>query len=228
MKKFAIVLVILAMAAPAFAVSSNVRISQVYGAGGNAGAVYNQDFVELFNASGFDVDISGWVIEYGSATGTWGSSATNYFVFPAGSWIAGCSYVLVATGPASATVGAPVPTTPDYVQLTGPNLSGSNGKVGLFTVLNPSTPCGSETPGTLVDKLAYGTATCAEGTATAALTATTGAVRGGGGTVDTDNNLADFALIASPVPHNRATPAQACAPVATETETFGAIKAIFR
>ena len=52
--------------------------------------------------------------------------------------------------------------------------------------------------------------------------------RGGGGTVDTDNNLADFALIASPVPHNRATPAQACAPVATETETFGAIKAIFR
>lgn len=228
MKKIVIVIAILALAAPAFAVSANVRISQVYGAGGNSGAVYNQDFVELFNASGFDVNISGWVIEYGSATGTWGSSASNYFVFPAGSWIAGCSYVLVATGPASATVGAPIPATPDYVQLSGPNLSGSNGKVGLFNALNAGVACGSELAGTLVDKVAYGTATCAEGTATPALTATTGLVRNGGGTVDTDNNSADFANVTSPVPNNRATLPVACAPVAAESQSWGALKSNFR
>lgn len=227
MKKIVIALVILAVAVPAFAVSPNVRISQVYGAGGNTGATYNQDFVELFNAAGTDVNISGWVIEYGSATGAWGSSATNYFVFPAGSWIAGCSYVLVATGPVG-TVGVAVPTTPDYTQVAGPNLSGSNGKVALFNALNANVACNSEIAGTLVDKMAYGTGSCAEGTATAALTATTGAVRNGGGSVDTDNNVADFTLVTAPVPHNRATPATNCAPVSTEQQSWGALKSIFR
>ncbi len=227
MKKFAIALVILALAAPAFAASPNVRISQVYGAGGNAGATYNQDFVELFNASGTDVNISGWVIEYGSATGTWGNGATNYFVFPAGSWIAGCSYVLVSTGPVG-TVGVAIPTTPDYNQITGPNMSGSNGKVALFNALNANTACGSELAGTLVDKVAYGTGTCAEGTATAALSSTTGLVRNGGGTIDTDSNLADFTIVTAPVPHNHLTPATNCAPVATEQQSWGALKSIFR
>ena len=36
-------------AAPTFAVSPNIVISQVYGGGGNAGATYKNDFIELFN-----------------------------------------------------------------------------------------------------------------------------------------------------------------------------------
>ena len=77
MKKLVIVLAVLALATQAFAVSPDIRIAQVYGGGGaNTGTpTYMKDYVVLFNASGFDVNISGWVLEYGSATGNWGSSA---------------------------------------------------------------------------------------------------------------------------------------------------------
>lgn len=229
MKKFAIALVILALAAPAFAVSPDVRIFQVYGGGGggNASATYKQDYVVLFNASGFDVDISGWAIEYGSATGNWGSSSSNMFVFPADSWIAGCSYVFVACGTVG-TGGGDFPITPDYTQSTGPNISATSGKVALFNAVNTNLACGSELPGTLVDKVSFGTANCPEGTNVAALSVSTGAERNGGGAIDTDSNIADFTVVTGPVPFNRATPPTACAPVSTEVESFGALKAIFR
>jgi hypothetical protein len=47
-----------------------VVISQVYGGGGNTGAQYTHDFVELFNRSGSPVSLTGWSIQYASATGT--------------------------------------------------------------------------------------------------------------------------------------------------------------
>ncbi len=228
MKKFAIALVILALAAPAFAVSPNVRIAQVYGGGGGGGAAtYKQDYVVLFNASGADINISGWAIEYGSATGSWGSSSGNMFVFPADSWIAGCSYIMVGCGTVG-TGGADFPITPDYIQTAGPNISATTGKVGLFNLVNSNLACGSETAGTLVDKVSFGTGNCPEGTNVAALSITTGAVRNGNGTIDTDSNVADFTVATAPVPMNRASGDWQCAPVATENQTFGTLKAIFR
>ena len=44
------------LSAPALA--SNVVISQVYGGGGNAGATYRHDFIEILNTSGVDVSIA--------------------------------------------------------------------------------------------------------------------------------------------------------------------------
>jgi len=228
MKKFVIALVILALALPAFAVAADVRIAQVYPGGGSslATATYKKDYVVLFNATGFDLNISGYVLEYGSATGNWGSSATNYYVLPEGTWIAGCSYLMVACGSAG-TGGADFTMTPDLIT-TNMSLGGTNGKMALFSALNANVACGSETPGTLIDKVSWGTANCAEGTATGATAVDKGIDRNGGGTVDTDNNLADFTVVTNPVPMFSGTPAIACAPVATEVESFGAIKAIFR
>ena len=226
MKKIVIVIAILALAAPAFAVSANVRISQAYGGGGStSAATYNQDYVELFNASGFDVNISGWTIEYGSATGSWGSSAVNIFTFPADSWIRGCSYLLVAFGTPS-TGGANLPIAADFSGTL--TMSGTSGKVALFNAVNTNLACGLELAGTLVDKVAYGTANCSETTAVGVLSITTGAVRKLGGTQDTDNNLNDFDVVTNPVPNNSATPATACAPVATESQSWGALKSYFR
>ncbi|RZK95797.1 MAG: lamin tail domain-containing protein [Hymenobacter sp.] len=54
--------------------SPNIVISQVYTAGGNANAAYNQDFVELFNRSTSPVAITGWTIQYASATGVFGNN----------------------------------------------------------------------------------------------------------------------------------------------------------
>src|SRR5687768_13351510 len=45
-------------------------ISQIYGAGGNIGALMQNDYVELFNAGTATASLSGWSVQYTSATGT--------------------------------------------------------------------------------------------------------------------------------------------------------------
>src|SRR5436190_1710005 len=41
---------------------ANMRISQVYTRGGEPGAVYQSDFVEIFNRGNSTVDINGWTL----------------------------------------------------------------------------------------------------------------------------------------------------------------------
>ncbi len=230
MKKLATIFaatVIVAMAASTAMASNQVRISQVYGGGGSSTATtYNQDYIELFNAGGTAVDISNWALEYGSASGNWGSSTSNYLVFPAGTSIAPCSYLLVTTGTVG-TGGGVNPVTGDFNGTM--NLSATGGKVGLFNAVNSNLACGSEFAGTLVDKVAYGSANCAEVAAVAALSTTTGAVRNNGGLTDTDNNSADFTVVTNPVPHNAASgPSAACLAVPTTRSTWGQLKSIYR
>ena len=55
---------------PANAVgSSGLVIKEVYGAGGNAGAVYNADFVELYNPQATAQSTNGLFVQYRAATG---------------------------------------------------------------------------------------------------------------------------------------------------------------
>src|ERR1043166_4510472 len=56
--------------------SSTLVISQVYGGGGNSGATYTNDFIELFNLGSSPVDVTGWSVQYASATGTGSWSVT--------------------------------------------------------------------------------------------------------------------------------------------------------
>ena len=60
----------LALAAPASAASPNIVISQVYGGGGNAGATFKNDFIELYNRGTAPVTVTGWSVQYASAAGT--------------------------------------------------------------------------------------------------------------------------------------------------------------
>ncbi|HWZ88005.1 MAG TPA: lamin tail domain-containing protein, partial [Polyangiaceae bacterium] len=56
--------------------SANLVISQVYGGGGNSGSIYKNDFIEIFNRGSVAVSVSGWSVQYASATGSsW--SVTN-------------------------------------------------------------------------------------------------------------------------------------------------------
>jgi hypothetical protein len=231
MKKIVIVLALVALAIPVVASSAVVRISQIYGGGGSTATTplpaFNQDYIELYNAGNSPVDISGWALEYGSATGAWGSFVDNYYVFPVGSVIPACGYILVGGKLLTTYTGAALPTI-DY--LANFSASGTGGKFALFTALQLNVACGLETPGTLVDKVSYGTTTnCAEGTLVGALTTLTAAIRNSGGYADTDNNIADF-TVGTPAPRNSLTPINdICGmPVSTEVQSFGAMKALFR
>src|SRR5712691_4777376 len=55
---------------PAAAVSSTIVISQVYGGGGNAGATFKNDFIELYNHGAAPVDLTGWSVQYAATAGT--------------------------------------------------------------------------------------------------------------------------------------------------------------
>ncbi|MDQ3322469.1 MAG: lamin tail domain-containing protein [Acidobacteriota bacterium] len=48
---------------------SGIVINEIYGGGGNSGATFNQDYVELYNNGSVNVDISNYSLQYASATG---------------------------------------------------------------------------------------------------------------------------------------------------------------
>lgn len=72
-----------------FSQSTTVVISQVYPGGGSSSTTvtYKNDYVELHNISSVVQDISGFSLQYGSATGNFGNTATQIFAIPAGTTI---------------------------------------------------------------------------------------------------------------------------------------------
>lgn len=78
---FALVLATLSLGggSPALGASSGLVISQVYGGGGNAGAPYTHDYIEIFNRGTATVILNDLSLQYASATGTgnFGSTSTQ-------------------------------------------------------------------------------------------------------------------------------------------------------
>jgi hypothetical protein len=204
----ALVLAAVLLVAPAArAASPDVVISQAFAAGGNAGAAYANDFAELFNRGSASVDLTGWTVQYSSATGTtWQATPL------AGTLAPGRHYLVqLASGGA---VGAALPAA----DATGTaNLAVSGGKLAVVRDLAPLT-CGASAGScsavsTVADLLGYGPASDYEGSGPApALSATTAAVRAGAGCTDSDANATDFAT-AAPAPLNSAVAAAACGAV---------------
>ena len=63
-------LVLLVLVPAARAASADLVVSQVYAGGGNSGATYENDYVELFNRGSSSIDVAGWTVQYATATGT--------------------------------------------------------------------------------------------------------------------------------------------------------------
>src|SRR5437667_6817931 len=64
--------------------SGSLVLAEVYAAGGNSGAAYTNDYVELFNRGASPVAVDGWTLQYASAAGTsWQSTALSGAI-PAG------------------------------------------------------------------------------------------------------------------------------------------------
>jgi predicted extracellular nuclease len=180
---------------------SKVVISQVYGGGGNGGATYKNDFIELFNRSDVPVSIGGWSVQYASTTGSsWQKTA-----IPAGVVLQPGQYYLVQES--AGTGGTAALPSPDTVGTLA--LQGVTGKVALVSdgsLLNGAAP----TNATIVDVVGYGTANFYEGSAgTPALTNSTAALRAAAGCTDTNSNSSDFTT-GTPVPRNTSSPLHAC------------------
>jgi uncharacterized protein len=179
-----------ALAAPAQAVSTSVVISEVYGGGGNTGATYTNDFVELYNLGTTPVDLSTWKVQYFSATGTTASTtALTGAIAPQSSYL-----IQLAKGAGGTT---PLPT-PDATGTTA--MSGTSGRVLLLQGT------------TTVDGVAYGaTSTPVEGAPAPGTSNATSDSRTSPCT-DTDNNAADFSE-GAPSPRNTGAGTLACTPV---------------
>ena len=183
---------------------TTVKISQVYGGGGNSGATYTNDFIEIFNQASTDVDLTGWSVQYNSAgttSGLWQATsicAQGTCILPARHY-----FLIQESQGAGRTTALPAADAAGTIAM-----SGSNGKVALVASTNPLNGA-YPTGGSLVDLVGYGSANCFEAHATPALTNTTAAVRRGNGCVDTDNNVADFVVI-GPIPRNSVAPPNSC------------------
>ena len=187
-----------------FSFSSNAQvvISQVYGGGGNSGATFTNDFIEIFNRGTVAQDLTGWSVQYASATGTsWAVTALTSVTLQPG------QYYLIQEA-AGATPSTALPT-PDATGTLA--MSGSNGKVLLANVVTAQTgliPTGTQ----VQDLVGFGaTPTGYEGTGPTGtvLTNSTSAQRANTGCIDTNNNATDF-IAALPVPRNIATPISVC------------------
>jgi hypothetical protein len=180
--------------------SEQIVISQLYGGGGNGGATYTNDFIELHNRGTVAVSVNGWSVQYASAGGTTWLSTSLTGSIPAG------GYFLIQEASGGAN-GVPLPA-PDATGTT--NMAAGAGKVAL--VANSiGLSGGCPTGGAIADFVGFGAgATCFEGAGAApAPSVTKSDLRAGAGCTDTNSNSADFT---APLPsaRNTASPAVSC------------------
>jgi hypothetical protein len=185
---------------------SSVKISQVYGGGGNSGSTYKNDFIELFNQSTTPVDISAWSVQQLNATGTGAWNVTNLCAVNSTCVIQPGHYYLVQE-----SAGAGGTTNLPAADIVGTlALGAGSGKVAL---LNTTTPLSGSCPSGagIADLVGYdSSATCFEGAPAPTPSNTTGVLRKGNGCTDTNNNSGDFVEL-GPLPRNSSAPPQTCA-----------------
>jgi uncharacterized protein len=187
---------------PPPATAADVVVSQVYGGGGNTGAPYTHDYVELFNRGTATVSLAGWSVQYASATGT-GNFGSNVLASLTGSLAPGQYYLIRGGG---GTNGVPLPT-PDAIGSV--NMSATSGKVALIASTaglacnGGSTPCSAEQLAQILDLVGFGSANFFEGSGSAPAPSNTTAIfRKGNGSIDTDDNANDF-IVGAPHPRNQ-------------------------
>jgi len=211
---------------PVQALSADIVISQIYGGGGNSGATYTHDFIELFNRGTSSVSLAGWSVQYASATGTGniGSSSTQLTELPNVSLAPG-QYLLIQE--AQGTGGTTPLPTPDVTDASPIAMSGTGGKVALVMSATGlgcnggSTPCSPAQLALIKDLVGWDGANFYETAAAPATTNATASLRLANGCTETDNNASDFATSA-PTPRNTSSPLNPCsatdaAPEVTDT-----------
>ena len=160
-------------------------ISQVYGGGGNSGATYLNDYVELYNRGSRLSTSPGGRCSTPRRREAAGTSTSSRWAARS----AAGEYYLIALASGGAN-GAGLPPA----NITGLiNMAAASGKIALvnsFTALAGNCPIFDPT---IKDLVGYGSADCGEGSTTASAGSNTTALfRKSNGSQDTDNNANDF------------------------------------
>jgi predicted extracellular nuclease len=206
----AVISVALVVGGGAQAIGGSVVISQAYGGGGNSGATFKNDFIELYNPGTAAVDLSTWSVQYAATAGTtW--QRTNL----SGTLAQGAYYLIQEAQGAGGTTDLPTPNATGTIAMSA--TAGKVALVGSQATIAGGTSCPTGT----IDFVGYGTGTsCFEGSGpTATLSNTTAALRAGGGATDTDDNAHDFTTAA---PNPRSSAGDAAPSVASTAPADGA------
>lgn len=181
-----------------------VVISQLYGGGGNSGATFKNDFIEVFNRGTTTVDLAGWSVQYTSATGT-GTWSTTHLCAGTCLLLPGQYFLVQEDQGAGGTTNLPTPDATGTIAIT----TGA-GKVALVSA-TAALAGGCPVSTNIIDLVGYGsTASCFEGSAPAPAPGnTTVDLRAADGCTDTNDNAANFAP-ATPNPRNRNSPLHDC------------------
>ena len=180
-----------------------IVIGQLYASGGNAGAAFTHDYVELFNRGASAVSLTGWSLQYATAAGTsWSATALS------GSIPAGGSYLVHLASGANGSA----PPAADASGTT--NLAATGGKVAVVrdaVALTCGASVGScSAVAAVEDLVGYGSAGDYEGSGAApAPGATTALFRASNGCTDADQNGSDLATAAA-APRNSASALRPC------------------
>ncbi|WP_448697463.1 MBG domain-containing protein [Mucilaginibacter sp. AW1-3] len=203
--------------------AQHVVISEYWANLTGTGAPFNAPFVELYNPTSSDVNMSTWSIQYKSGTS---AGTFNVTAFPANSIIKAHGYFLVQLASSSTPISTNPLPTPDAVSTI--QVAASAGKIALVastTAINiPAPPTNNpDTYPNVVDFLGFGTgvdvvyegtgsgpattgAKSIERKANAGSTATsmisTGADYQSGNGYDTDDNANDFLQVSNINPQN--------------------------
>ena len=190
-----------------------VVISEVYGGGGNSGAIWKADFVELYNPTSEPVNLDGWSVQYASSTGsTWQVTPLSGVIQPK-------RFFLIQQ--AAGTAGSQNLPAPDVVGTLA--MGSTAGKIALSKSTNPVS--GPSDP-SVVDFVGYGSGTSpfegtgpapapsnttslerkSSGTSTALTLAPGGVDERAGNSWDRNNNATDFVVQSSITPQNSASP----------------------
>jgi predicted extracellular nuclease len=172
-------------APPSSAASAGVMISEVYGGGGNSGATFTNDFVELANA-GSDQGLTGWSVQYlpasPSASSQWQVTALN------GTLAADGAYLVQEAAGAGGTTPLPSPDATGGIPMSA--TGGTIALVNATTPLTCKTAADCAADARIVDLVGYGAAVVREGTPVTGASNTASVARAV--LTDTDNNASDF------------------------------------
>jgi hypothetical protein len=167
-----------------------VVISEIYGGGGNSGATYKNDFIELYNPTGHDIPLDGWSVQYASASGAFGFNITAL----SGVILSKSHYLIQEKTGAGGTQDLPAPEAAGNI-----NLAATAGKVALVkdnqAIINRSAM-------SVIDFVGYGTASEFEGAGSAIAPSNKASIGRDANHTDSDSNDTDFIVLDPPQPEN--------------------------